>query len=79
MKSLLRTAVLTGGATDYRLGPRLLALAAAAARDLSLRDVAHPALVRLAESTGESAQLYVRELATRVCVDAVHGPGDVPG
>jgi DNA-binding IclR family transcriptional regulator len=55
----------------YRLGPRLLRLAATARRDAPLRDLAHPALERLARATGESAQLYVRSGDMRVCVDAV--------
>jgi DNA-binding IclR family transcriptional regulator len=59
------------GGLGYALGPRLLALATAAVRDLPLRELAHPALERLARSTGESAQLYVREGDRRVCIDAV--------
>ena len=59
------------GEYGYRLGPRLLGLAAAARRDLPLRDLAHPALERLARATGESAQLYVRSGNVRVCIDAV--------
>jgi DNA-binding IclR family transcriptional regulator len=55
----------------YRLGPRLLRLANEAMRELPLRDVAHPVLERLARSTGESAQLYVRSGDARVCIDAV--------
>ncbi len=59
------------GGLGYRLGPRLLGLASTAARDLPLRDLAHPILERLATMTAESAQLYVREADRRVCVDAV--------
>lgn len=55
----------------YRLGPRLLRLATEAMRELPLRDVAHPILDRLARSTGESAQLFVRSGDVRVCIDAV--------
>ena len=55
----------------YRLGPKLLRLAATAARDLPLRALAHPTLERLAASTGESAQLYARTVNERVCLDAV--------
>ena len=55
----------------YRLGPRLLRLATEAMRELPLRDVAHPILERLARSTGESAQLFVRSGDVRVCIDAV--------
>lgn len=58
------------GGLGYALGPRLLALATTAMRDLPLRELAHPALERLARSTGESAQLFVREGDRRICVDA---------
>ena len=55
----------------YALGPRLLGLATAAMRELPLRELAHPALERLARTTGESAQLFVRDGDRRICVDAV--------
>jgi DNA-binding IclR family transcriptional regulator len=58
------------GGLGYALGPRLLALAASASRDLPLREIVHPSLERLARSTGESAQLYVRDGDRRVCIDA---------
>jgi DNA-binding IclR family transcriptional regulator len=59
------------GGRGYRLGPRLLKLAALSLQEPSLRDAAHPALERLAAATGESAQLYVTSLDGRMCVDAV--------
>jgi DNA-binding IclR family transcriptional regulator len=57
--------------TDGRfvLGRRLAAWGAVAGRGLP--DSARPVLARLSETTGESAQLYVREGDHRVCV-AVH-------
>lgn len=55
----------------YRLGPRLLRLATEAMRELPLRELAHPILERLARSTGETAQLFVRSGDVRVCIDAV--------
>jgi DNA-binding IclR family transcriptional regulator len=61
----------------YRLGPRALTLAIAATRDLPLRDLAHPALERLARTTGESAQLYVRVTDRRLCVDAVESDSEL--
>lgn len=61
----------------YRLGPRLLRLAATATERLPLRDLAHPVLERLAAATGESAQLYVREGTQRVCVDAVESRSEL--
>jgi DNA-binding IclR family transcriptional regulator len=65
------------GGWGYRLGPRLLQIAAASLQEPSLRAVAHPALERLAETTGESAQLYVRSLDGRVCVDAVESSSEL--
>lgn len=69
--------LLQAGSAGYALGPRLLSLAASAIRDLPLRDLAHPALERLAKATGESAQLYVREGEVRVCVDAVESESEL--
>jgi DNA-binding IclR family transcriptional regulator len=57
-----------GGA--FRLGPRLTELAARAGRELELAALAGPALGRLHEHTGESAQLYVRSGDRRLCVAA---------
>lgn len=59
------------GGLGYALGPRLLRLSATASRELPLRDLARPALEHLARTTGESAQLYVRDGDRRVCVDSV--------
>lgn len=52
----------------FALGLRLLALGREAAEDWPLADLARPALVELRDSTGESAQLYVREGDHRVCL-----------
>jgi DNA-binding IclR family transcriptional regulator len=56
----------------WRLGPRFVSLGAAAASGASdleaLREASRPALMRLSDSTGESAQLYVRLRDRRVCV-----------
>jgi DNA-binding IclR family transcriptional regulator len=65
------------GGYGYRLGPGLLRLANRAARELPLRDVAHPVLEHLARVTGESAQLYVRSGDERVCVDAVESVNEL--
>ncbi len=65
------------GGFGYALGPRLLALATSAVRDLPLRELAHPALERLARSTGESAQLYVRDGDRRVCIDAAESESEL--
>jgi DNA-binding IclR family transcriptional regulator len=65
------------GGLGYALGPRLLALAASASRDLPLRELAHPSLERLARSTGESAQLYVRDGDRRICIDAAESESEL--
>jgi DNA-binding IclR family transcriptional regulator len=69
--------LLQAGGGGYVLGPRLLSLASSAMRELPLRDLAHPALERLAKVTGESAQLYVRDGDERVCVDAVESDSEL--
>lgn len=65
------------GGLGYALGPRLLALATSAVRDLPLRELAHPALERLARSTGESAQLFVRDGDRRVCIDTAESASEL--
>ncbi len=57
------------GAGRFVLGHRLAAWGAVAGRGLA--DSGRPVLARLGETTGESAQLYVREGDERVCI-AVH-------
>lgn len=69
--------LLQAGAAGYALGPRLLSLASSAMRDLPVRDLAHPMLERLARTTGESAQLYVRDGDARVCIDAVESDSEL--
>jgi DNA-binding IclR family transcriptional regulator len=65
----------------WRLGPRLVSLGSAAVTGASyteaLRDAARPALTQLSETTGESAQLYVRMGDRRVCVAASHSATDL--
>lgn len=61
----------------YHLGPRFLRLANRALRELPLRDLAHPVLARLSEVTGESAQLYLRSVDERVCIDSVESPSEL--
>ncbi len=65
------------GGRGCRLGHRLLRLAAAARGELPLRDLAHSALERLARTTGESAQLFVRDDQQRVCIDAVESNSEL--
>ena len=65
------------GGLGYALGPRLLALASTAMRELPIRQLARPILERLARSTGESTQLYVRSEDRRICVDAVESDNEL--
>jgi DNA-binding IclR family transcriptional regulator len=65
----------------WRLGPRLVSLGSAAVTGASyteaLRDAARPALTQLSETTGESAQLYVRLGDRRVCVASSHSANEL--
>jgi DNA-binding IclR family transcriptional regulator len=65
------------GGLGYVLGPRLLGLAASAMNDLPLRALARPILERLARSTGESAQLFVRDRDKRVCIDTAESDSEL--
>ena len=58
----------------FALGPRLITLGAAAAADWPLADAARPLLAALRDDTGESAQLYVRQGDTRVCLASLESP-----
>jgi DNA-binding IclR family transcriptional regulator len=69
--------VLQVGGLGYVLGPRLLGLATTALTELPLRELAHPILERLARSTGESAQLFVRDGDRRVCVDTAESQSEL--
>jgi DNA-binding IclR family transcriptional regulator len=65
------------GGLGYALGPRLLSLSTTAMREFPLRELAHPSLERLARSTGESAQLYVRDGDRRICVDTAESESEL--
>jgi DNA-binding IclR family transcriptional regulator len=69
--------VTSAGGRGYRLGPTLLGLAATAMRELPLRDTAQPVLERLARTTGESAQLFVRDHHRRVCIAAAESRNEL--
>jgi DNA-binding IclR family transcriptional regulator len=58
----------------FCLGLRLVALGRAAREGLPIAEAATPALERLRDETGESAQLYVREDGRRVCVLSLESP-----
>jgi DNA-binding IclR family transcriptional regulator len=65
------------GGTDYRLGPRLMALTAGPRAARSLAQVARPELEGLAAATGEATGLSVREGGTVHYVDQVDSPQPV--
>lgn len=58
----------------FVLGSWLVSLGRQAAAGLPLRGVAGPVLAQLVAETGESAQLYVLQGETRVCVESVESP-----
>lgn len=62
------------GEGRFALGPRVLALAVAAARSWPIAEAAGPALSVLRDTTGESVQLYVRDGDHRVCVASLESP-----
>src|SRR5690606_22822708 len=55
----------------FRLGLRLFELGSAALGEVGLVDAARPVLADLRDTTGESAQLYVRDGDHRVCLLSV--------
>lgn len=64
------------GSGRFALGSRLAALASSAGIGgrRTISEVAAPALARLRDATGESAQLYVRAGEARVCVLSLESP-----
>ena len=58
----------------YRLGLRLLGWAGAVSAEFGLVEAARPVLDALRDATGESAQLFVRDGDTRLCVAASERP-----
>jgi len=58
----------------YRLGLRLLGWAGAVRAELGLVEAARPVLEALRDETGESAQLFVRDGDSRLCVAASERP-----
>ena len=61
----------------FHLGHRFVALGRVAAEAAPLAELAGPALAALRDSTGESAQLFVREGDRRVCVAALDSPHEL--
>jgi DNA-binding IclR family transcriptional regulator len=62
------------GAGRYRLGLRLLGWAGAVSTELGLVEAARPVLAALRDETGESAQLFVRDGDSRLCIAASERP-----
>lgn len=62
----------------YRLGSHAAYLGGAYLERLDLREVARNALASLAEQTGHTARLSIRETGETVLVDAVEGSGPMP-
>jgi len=62
------------GAGRYRLGLRLLGWAGAVGAEAGLVEAARPVLEALRDETGESAQLFVRDGDSRLCVAASERP-----
>lgn len=58
----------------YALGFRLVGLGRAAVADVTLAQVARPALEALRDETGESVQLYLRDGDRRVCALSLESP-----
>jgi DNA-binding IclR family transcriptional regulator len=62
------------GAGRYRLGLRLLGWAGAVSAELGLVEAARPVLEALRDRTGESAQLFVRDGDSRLCIASSERP-----
>jgi DNA-binding IclR family transcriptional regulator len=77
--SLVREGVVeqVPGDTSYRLGPRLVTLAARIRPARSLAALARPSLEELAETTGEAAGLSVREGDLAHYIEQVSSPNPV--
>ncbi|MEM8707248.1 MAG: IclR family transcriptional regulator [Actinomycetota bacterium] len=58
----------------FALGPRLITLGETAAAGWPLAEAARPALAQLRDATGESAQLFVRQGESRVCLASLQSP-----
>jgi len=58
----------------FALGSRLIAMGQVAASTWPIAEAAAPALELLRDRTGESAQLYVRDGQSRVCVASLESP-----
>jgi DNA-binding IclR family transcriptional regulator len=61
------------GSRNYRLGSELLSLATLATSQHRIRDLARPALARLADKTGDTVYLFARGGFDVTCLDRVEG------
>ena len=61
------------GSHCYLLGALVFELGLAAAHNFNLREICRPALQRLAERTGDTSFLFVRNGNDSVCLDRVQG------
>jgi DNA-binding IclR family transcriptional regulator len=61
------------GSRNYRLGSELLSLATLATSQHRIRDLARPALARLADKTGDTVYLFARGGFDVTCIDRVEG------
>jgi DNA-binding IclR family transcriptional regulator len=79
LASLVREGVVeqVPGDTSYRLGPRLVTLAARIRPARSLAALARPSLAELADTTGEAAGLSVREGDSAHYIEQVSSPNPV--
>jgi IclR family KDG regulon transcriptional repressor len=57
----------------YEVGTGMIALAAAVAGRVSVREIALPAMTRMADLSSETVSLHVRHLRMRTCVATVEG------
>ena len=75
LDSLVAEGILTRHQGQYIPGWRLAQWGARALKAQSLTDVAKAVLEDLVERTGETASVYVRVRAIRICAARVEGPG----
>ena len=61
------------GSRHYLLGALVFELGLAAAHNFNLREICRPALQRLAERTGDTSFLFVRNGNDSVCIDRMQG------
>lgn len=59
---------------EYKLGDNLYYLGLIAKDSLDLRSIAHPIMIELMETTGETINIYLLEGKERVCFDQVESP-----